>query len=50
MVKEGTMLIGYQPVAKFVNSFRFVTMNGDYVTKKDMDFVIKEIDRLGTDL
>ena len=50
MVMEGTMLIGYQPVGKFVNSFRFVTMNGDYVTKTDMDFVMKEIDRLGHDL
>ena len=44
------MLIGYQPVGKFVNSFRFVTMNGDYVTKTDMDFVMKEVDRLGHNL
>ena len=50
MVMEGTMLIGYQPGGKYVNSFRFITMNCDYVTKTDMDFVMKEIGRLGHDL
>ena len=50
MVSEGTMLIGYQPLDNFVNFFRFITTNGDYVTEQDIDFVVQEIQRLGKDL
>ena len=51
MVKQGSMLIGYQPltVKGFVNFFRIIINNpkSDY---SDMEFVVKEIDRLGKDL
>ena len=47
---DGTMLCGYNPLGKYVNFFRMITTNGDYVTKDDMDFVIQEIHRLGQDL
>lgn len=51
MVKDGTMLIGYQPltVKGFVNFFRII-INNPKCDYSDMDFVVKEIDRLGRDL
>ncbi|XP_045210018.2 cysteine sulfinic acid decarboxylase-like isoform X2 [Mercenaria mercenaria] len=51
MVKQGTMLIGYQPltVKGFVNFFRII-INNTKCDYSDMDFVVKEIDRLGRDL
>ncbi|KAK3092362.1 hypothetical protein FSP39_001932 [Pinctada imbricata] len=49
MTTNGTMLIGYQPDGERVNFFRMIVSNLEIV-KKDMDFVIDEIDRLGKDL
>ena len=49
MVKEGTMLIGYQPLGSHVNFFRMVVSNLES-TETDMDFVVQEIERLGRDL
>lgn len=51
MLKAGSLMIGYQPLANrgLVNFFRIVVANGNN-TRTDMDFVIREIDRLGNDL
>ncbi|KAK3083974.1 hypothetical protein FSP39_006153 [Pinctada imbricata] len=49
MMKNGSMLVGYQPDGEFVNFFRMVVSNlGSTLT--DMEFVIDEIDRLGSDI
>lgn len=42
-------MIGYQPLDDTVNFFRNVISNAA-VTKKDVDFILEEIDRLGHDL
>lgn len=51
MMKEGTLLIGYQPlsVKRLVNFFRIIISNAR-CEHSDMDYVIEEIDRLGRDL
>ncbi|XP_069116552.1 cysteine sulfinic acid decarboxylase-like isoform X1 [Argopecten irradians] len=49
MTMNGTMLIGYQPDGNTVNFFRMIVSNLG-VTKEDMQFVVDEIDRLGSDL
>lgn len=49
MVERGTLLIGYQPDGDLVNFFRMVLSNMA-VTKSDMNFVVEEIARLGSDL
>lgn len=51
MVKQGTLLIGYNPLTSkgYVNFFRII-INNPKMDYSDMDFVIKEIDRLGQDL
>ena len=49
MMKYGSLMIGYNPDGNLVNFFRMVVSNFD-VTTEDMDFLVKEIDRLGKDL
>ena len=49
MMLLGTMLVGYQPDGELVNFFRMVISNTSTSTD-DMDFVVTEISRLGSDL
>lgn len=49
MVKKGSMMIGYQPLENKVNFFRLVVLSPQ-VCKRDMDFCLDEIERLGNDL
>ncbi|KAM7404765.1 hypothetical protein PAMP_012080 [Pampus punctatissimus] len=49
MMKQGTMMVGYQPLGNKVNFFRVVVFS-PLVTKKDTDFFLDEIERLGNDL
>lgn len=49
MMKEGTMMITYQPLRSKPNFFRFVLQNSA-LDKGDMDHIIREIERLGADL
>ncbi|KAK7468144.1 hypothetical protein BaRGS_00036608 [Batillaria attramentaria] len=51
MMEQGTMLVGYTPLApkNFVNFFRIIIHN-PLCDFSDMDFVIDEIERLGKDL
>lgn len=46
---EGTVLVGYQPLAHRVNFFRMVIANLQ-TTRENMDFFIAEVERLGNDL
>ncbi|XP_052769309.1 cysteine sulfinic acid decarboxylase-like isoform X2 [Mya arenaria] len=46
MMREGSLMIGYNPDGDLVNFFRMVVSNFDSTTA-DMDFVLSEIDRLG---
>ncbi|KAK2714655.1 cysteine sulfinic acid decarboxylase-like isoform X2 [Artemia franciscana] len=52
MVKEGTMLIGYQPLGtkKLPNFFRLVISCQPPLTNDDMKHIADEIERLGNDL
>ncbi|XP_068205119.1 cysteine sulfinic acid decarboxylase-like [Palaemon carinicauda] len=52
MVLEGTMMIGYQPLAnkRLVNFIRMVITCSPSRTRKDMDYVLDEIERLGANL
>ena len=49
MIKAGSMMITYQPQKDMVNFFRLVLQNSatDF---EDMEFFIKEIERLGEDI
>ncbi|KAL3974495.1 serpin E3 [Sarotherodon galilaeus] len=49
MMKQGTMMVGYQPLGNKVNFFR-VTVFSPLLSQKDMDFFLDEIERLGKDL
>ncbi|XP_044207782.1 cysteine sulfinic acid decarboxylase isoform X2 [Thunnus albacares] len=49
MMKQGTMMVGYQPLGNKVNFFRVVVFS-PLVTQKDTDFFLDEIERLGNDL
>ncbi|KAM6929359.1 cysteine sulfinic acid decarboxylase-like [Lycodopsis pacificus] len=49
MIKQGTMMVGYQPLGNKVNFFRVVVFS-PLLSQKDMDFFIDEIERLGIDL
>ncbi|PNJ25422.1 CSAD isoform 15 [Pongo abelii] len=49
MVKEGSMMIGYQPHGTRGNFFRVVVANSA-LTCADMDFLLNELERLGQDL
>lgn len=52
MVKAGTLMVGYSPIAckSLVNFFRMVTTCTPTPTPAHMDFVLEEIERLGEDL
>ncbi|KAI4789774.1 hypothetical protein KUCAC02_035038 [Chaenocephalus aceratus] len=49
MIKQGTMMVGYQPLGDKVNFFRMIVLS-TLVSKEDMDFFLDEIERLGNDL
>ncbi|XP_019951981.1 cysteine sulfinic acid decarboxylase isoform X2 [Paralichthys olivaceus] len=49
MVKQGTMMVGYQPLANRVNFFRVIIFS-PLISQRDMDFFLDEIERLGNDL
>lgn len=49
MVKEGSMMVGYQPHGTRGNFFRMVVAN-PALTQADMDFFLNELERLGQDL
>ncbi|KAM7401438.1 hypothetical protein PAMA_005577 [Pampus argenteus] len=49
MMKKGSVLIGYQPLAAKVNFFRCVFSN-PATQQEDIDFLLEEIARLGNDL
>ncbi|XP_013376403.1 PREDICTED: cysteine sulfinic acid decarboxylase isoform X2 [Chinchilla lanigera] len=49
MVKEGSMMIGYQPHGTRGNFFRVIVAN-PMLTRADMDFLLDELERLGQDL
>ncbi|KAL0611710.1 Cysteine sulfinic acid decarboxylase [Plecturocebus cupreus] len=49
MVKEGSMMIGYQPHGTRRNFFRVVVAN-PALTCADIDFLLNELERLGQDL
>ncbi|ETN67277.1 black [Anopheles darlingi] len=49
MMKEGSMMITYQPIHDKPNFFRLVLQNSS-LDKSDMNYIIDEIERLGKDL
>ncbi|KAL7385093.1 hypothetical protein ABVT39_015349 [Epinephelus coioides] len=49
MMESGTTMVGYQPQGDKVNFFRMVISN-PAATRSDIDFLIEEIERLGSDL
>lgn len=49
MMREGTMMITYQPLRERPNFFRLVLQNS-VLNTADMDHIITEIERLGKDL
>uniref|UniRef100_A0A3Q0S7T1 Cysteine sulfinic acid decarboxylase n=1 Tax=Amphilophus citrinellus TaxID=61819 RepID=A0A3Q0S7T1_AMPCI len=49
MMKQGTMMVGYQPLGNKVNFFRVIVLS-PLLSQKDMDFFLNEIERLGKDL
>ncbi|KAG1671730.1 Cysteine sulfinic acid decarboxylase [Nymphon striatum] len=49
MLKQGTMMIGYQSIRGLPNFFRLVLSNSG-TSEEDLDFFLDEISRLGKDL
>ena len=49
MMKEGSMMVGYQPHGTRLNFFRQI-VTSPAVTRADLDFFLDEIERLGCDL
>ncbi|XP_058447486.1 cysteine sulfinic acid decarboxylase [Malaya genurostris] len=49
MMREGSMMITYQPIHDKPNFFRLVLQNSS-LDKSDMNYIIDEIERLGSDL
>ncbi|UXI17985.1 hypothetical protein NH340_JMT03928 [Sarcoptes scabiei] len=49
MMYSGTLMISYQPLGDIPNFFRNIISNAG-VQKKDVDFLLDELDRLGKDL
>ncbi|KAM6154010.1 cysteine sulfinic acid decarboxylase isoform 1-T1 [Erethizon dorsatum] len=49
MMKEGSMMIGYQPHGIWGNFFRMIVAN-PMQTRADIDFLLNELERLGQDL
>ena len=52
MIKEGSLMIGYQPLKhkNLGNFFRMVVHCLPPPTNKEMDFVLDEIERIGNDV
>lgn len=52
MIQEGTMMINYQPITckNLPNFFRMVLTCQPEVQKRSMDFVVNEIERIGSQL
>lgn len=48
-MRKGSMMVSYQPHGAKVNFFRQIVTN-PAVTKRDLDFFLDEIERLGRDL
>ncbi|KAH9398284.1 glutamate decarboxylase gad1 [Tyrophagus putrescentiae] len=49
MMNKGSLMIGYQPLGDLPNFFRNITSNAG-IQKKDIDYLLEELDRLGHDL
>ncbi|KAL2104245.1 hypothetical protein ACEWY4_001113 [Coilia grayii] len=49
MMKQGTIMVGYQPLNGEINFFRMVVVS-PHISLRDMDFCLDEIERLGKDL
>jgi len=49
MMTTGTLMVGYQPQGQLPNFFRSIISN-QAVSEVDIDFLVDELDRLGTDL
>ncbi|CAB1343458.1 unnamed protein product [Coregonus sp. 'balchen'] len=49
MIKQGTMMVGYQPQGGRVNFFRMIVISPQ-LSYQDMTFFLDEIERLGNDL
>ncbi|XP_036388923.1 cysteine sulfinic acid decarboxylase [Megalops cyprinoides] len=49
MMKQGSMMVGYQPQKERVNFFRMVILSPQ-ISRQDLDFFLDEIERLGNDL
>ena len=49
MMNEGTTMVSYQPLDDKPNFFRMIVSNAA-TKREDIDFLIKEIERLGHDL
>uniref|UniRef100_A0A8C7V341 Cysteine sulfinic acid decarboxylase n=1 Tax=Oncorhynchus mykiss TaxID=8022 RepID=A0A8C7V341_ONCMY len=49
MMKQGTMMLGYQPQGGRVNFFRMIVISPQ-LSHQDMTFCLNEIERLGSDL
>jgi glutamate decarboxylase len=49
MMKEGSMMVTYQPLRNQPNFFRLVLQNSGVVSA-DMDYFVQEFERLGSDL
>ena len=49
MMKDGSMMVTYQPLRNQPNFFRFVLQNSG-VERADMDYFVQEFERLGSDL
>lgn len=49
MMKEGSMMVSYQPHGTRPNFFRQI-VTSPAVTRADLDFFLDEIERLGCDL
>lgn len=49
MMNSGTLMISYQPLGDKPNFFRNIVSNSG-VQKKDIDFLVNELHRLGDDL
>lgn len=45
----GTLMIGYQPLGDTPNFFRSI-ISSQAVQKEDVDFMLNELDRLGSNL
>lgn len=49
MMAKGSLMMTYQPLREIPNFFRFVLQNSS-LTFEDMDYIVNEIVRLGSDL